>query len=135
MANFYGTARSNYFRVKDREAFYDWAKNRGLEILENDSDPNLVGITPREPSDDGCWPSYDPDAPEDNQEIDIVDEVAKHLADGSVAILMQVGSEKLRYLDGWAEAVNAAGDRETVTLRDIYEKSKRLGTEITQATY
>lgn len=30
MANWYGSARSNYFQVKDAEAFLGWVERRGL---------------------------------------------------------------------------------------------------------
>src|SRR6266567_6943628 len=30
MANWYGTSRSNYFRVRDKDAFLKWAKGAGL---------------------------------------------------------------------------------------------------------
>ena len=37
MANWYGHARSNYFRVKDREKFEEWTKSIGdLEVIEDD---------------------------------------------------------------------------------------------------
>ena len=36
MANYYATARSNYFAVKDEKAFREWADFLGLTIL----DPN-----------------------------------------------------------------------------------------------
>ena len=34
MANYYATARSNYFAVKDETAFREWADHLGLTILE-----------------------------------------------------------------------------------------------------
>ena len=33
MANYYATARSNYFAVKDEDAFRQWADLLGLKIM------------------------------------------------------------------------------------------------------
>jgi molybdopterin biosynthesis enzyme len=59
----------------------------------------------------------------------------KHLHDEDVAVLMEAGAEKLRYVSGWAVAVNSKGDLVEIGLSDIYEKAKHLGKNITQATY
>jgi hypothetical protein len=42
------------------------------------------------------------------------------LAPGEVCIFQQVGAEKLRYLSGWAVAVNGAGERLQISIDDIY---------------
>jgi len=34
MANYYATARSNYFKVKDADAFKAWCLRSSLEVLE-----------------------------------------------------------------------------------------------------
>ena len=34
MANYYATARSNYFAVKDEKAFREWAARLGLTVVE-----------------------------------------------------------------------------------------------------
>jgi 3-deoxy-D-arabino-heptulosonate 7-phosphate (DAHP) synthase class II len=71
-----------------------------------------------------------------DDEIDVASELAPHLAEGSVAVLEQVGAEKLRYLSGWAEAVNHRGEKILVTLDDVYEKAKAAGwPEPTRAVY
>jgi hypothetical protein len=41
--------------------------------------------------------------------LDLFGEVAGHLVEGSVAVFIEVGAEKLRYLTGWAVAVNSSG--------------------------
>ena len=49
---------------------------------------------------------------------------------------MECGAEKLRYLTGRAEAINAAGWRCTVSLSDIYEIAEtELGGPVTRAEY
>ena len=58
MANWYGSARSNYFRVKDANAFHEWTERRQLEVFKSDKEADVVAIHPSENS-DGAWPSYD----------------------------------------------------------------------------
>ena len=126
MANWYGTSRSNYFRVKDDCDFRVWADTVGLRLLEYDGD-GLFAIAPPE-ANDGYWPSsmdvYDEEGDvEDEVSIDIVDELPKFLAEGQVAILMRAGAEKLRYVSGHATAVTWDGRVTYVNLNDIYQKA------------
>ena len=44
MANWYGTARSNYFRVKDSDTFLNWANGRGLGVFKNEESADLFAI-------------------------------------------------------------------------------------------
>jgi hypothetical protein len=138
MANYCGTARSNYFRVKDEEAFKAWVKVSGVSLLDENADAEgRFGITPAELSDSGCWPTsrYDEETA-DNIEVDVLDELAEHLADGEVAILMEVGSEKLRYVGGTAQAINNnKGEYEFIDLYQIYKLAADLGPNITEAEY
>ena len=61
--------------------------------------------------------------------------VAAHLIEGDVAVFMEVGSEKMRYLAGDTVAVNSAGDSRRVSLSDIYGAAKSLGATVTDASY
>jgi hypothetical protein len=135
MANWYGTARSNYFRVKDKDAFLKWADGRRLGVFKNEDSADLFAIHGGD-TDDGSWPGYDM---EGETEIDLVRELAEHLPKGQVAVLMEIGAEKLRYLTGVAIAVNHKGRVVEVTLSDIYRKAARsfriAESEITEATY
>jgi len=63
---------------------------------------------------------------------DFVAELADHLADGWVAILMEVGHEQSRYLVGYAVAVNSAGETVTVDLDSIHALAERLGEHVTR---
>jgi hypothetical protein len=136
MANWYGSARSNYFRVKDRDAFLKWADGRGLGVFRNEESRDLFAIYGGESTGDGSWPSYDV---EGDTEIDLVAELAQHLPKGQIAVLMEIGAEKLRYLTGVSIAVNHKGRVVELTLSDIYRKASRTfrvaENEITQATY
>ena len=136
MANYEATSRSNYFRVKDTEAFEAWAHSRGLILLQGNKAEDQTGIAPEEMS-DGDWPStvYD-EAEDDFVEIDFIDELAGHLADGEVAVLMSAGHEKLRYVSGFATAITSEGEVARVSLTDIYDKLKEAGyTGVTPAEY
>ena len=136
MANWYGSARSNYFRVKDSDAFLKWADSRGLGVFKNDESPDPFEIYGGESTGDGSWPSDDV---EGDREFDLVDELAQHLPKGQIAVLMEIGAEKLRYLTGVAIAVNHKGRVVELTLSDIYRKASRTfrvaESEITQAAY
>jgi hypothetical protein len=133
MADWYGHARSNYFRVKDEQAFRDAVKNLDIEIVEENGAGRFALLAN---GDKGDWPScrYDEDT-DDYVDIDIVDLIAEHLADGEVAVLMECGAEKLRYLTGWAIALNNKGEHRRVGLEDIYEQARELGPNVTEAEY
>lgn len=128
MANYYANARSNYFAVKDVEAFKAampseigvWTDNQGLA---------RVAIF-AEGADGNGWQSheYADDLSDEGVEIDLPALIAPHLLDGEVAILMEVGNEKLRYLIGHAVAVNSKGKTTEIDLSMIYELAeKQLG--------
>lgn len=116
MANYYATTRSNYFHVNDAAAFKAWASSRNLEVWMEDDRFAVSADT----GDCNGWPAYDGEA---EQEIDFEQELSDHLVEGEVAILLEIGSEKQRYLIGRGVAVNAAGDVTFVNIRDIYEKA------------
>lgn len=137
MANWYGTARSNYFRVRNPEAFKDWVRSLPeLGFWEFDDQPQLFGIYSNCP-DSGGWPTWRTgDDGEDEGEIDIASELAEHLAEGEVAVLIEAGAEKLRYISGQAIAINHMGEVIDVTLSDIYGKAfEKWGIHPTEACY
>lgn len=124
MANYYATTRSNYFRVKDRQLFSEEMEACDIRVLEHTTDPDLICIT----SDlDGGWPSHrevprTEDNPYSFEEVDMTEILPKHLQEGEVAVLMEVGHEKLRYLVGAAQAVSWDGRIESVDLeKEIME--------------
>ncbi len=119
MANWYGTSRSNYFRVKDEAQFRQWVDRRGISIFQSSEDSTLFAVYS---TDDGSWPSYDM---ESDAEVDFVNELSQHLAKDEVAVLLTAGAEKLRYITGEALAVNHKGKVVDVSLLDIYRKAAR----------
>jgi len=58
--------------------------------------------------------------------VSLIDNIAELLVDGEVAIFYEIGNEKLRYLTGYAVAVNNKGERREVSLYSIEEIAKEL---------
>lgn len=115
MANWYGTSRSNYVRVKDVDA--------ALASLEPYNDarkhpthPDFIMISGE---DDGAFNTLNY---EDDTELDWSEWAKEHLCEGQVLILMEAGAEKLRYVSGWAAAYSWTGESLTISLEDIYKR-------------
>ena len=72
---------------------------------------------------------------DDYLDVDLPGLVASHLCEDEVAIFLEVGAEKLRYLIGHATAINHRGERKTLDLSEIYEHSENIGKHITTAAY
>lgn len=144
MANYYGIGRTNYFAVKSAEDFTAEMANYPVEIVTREVDGvTLYGLLDAD-SDGGGWNwSYvleteDEDGNTDwtDLEIDWVEVFARHLADGWVAILMETGAEKYRYVSGYALAVNSKGESHEINLsRDIDKLARTLGENVTDASY
>lgn len=136
MANYYGSARSNYFKVKDESAFSAWISKYNIETYKNAETGMICMLCNNE---DGCWPSdlYDEEAG-DYVDVDFVQELSEHLALGYVAVLMYVGHEKMRYLAGGAMAVSHTGDTVYLDLDNIYNLAEEKfgnGSVITRCEY
>jgi len=52
-----------------------------------------------------------------------------------VAIMMEAGAEKCRYINAYALAVNSKGETKEISLDQIYELAQPLGEHITRAEY
>lgn len=135
MANYYESSRTNYFLVKDIEAF----KTRlelitSLEVkVEKMNGKDYVCLL--NDNENGFpFEAYD-DILGEYVEIDWEGIFSEHLQDGSVAIIMGAGAEKLRYIHGYAVAFNNKGETEQVHLVDIYKIAEKLGTDIQKAEY
>jgi hypothetical protein len=138
MANYYGSARSNYFKVKDLEAFKRALSDVAVGIWDGDVGTPTEGLIAvfSQDADGAGWPSFRYDeASDDYVDIDLVNLIAPHLEDGWVCILQEAGAEKLRYLIGHAVAFNNAGEVRTVNIDDIYSLAKQIGEHVTQASY
>ena len=126
MANYYGTGRTNWFKVKDAEAFKADMANYDVEVGEDVQAHEQVFALFGQ-SEEGMPSSvYDEDT-EDWEEIVWQDAIGKHLADEWVCVMMGIGNEKMRYLGGHSLAFNNKGEEHFISLDDIYTKAKDLG--------
>jgi len=143
MANYYESARTNYFRVKDEAAFKAFMDTvPGCDLYgpcESDGKQGMFCVLFTEEGVPNVRDLEEPnEAGEDYEEFDFMEELAKHLADGSIAVLTASGAEKLRYVTGYAVAIDNTGKTVAVNIDDIYGKAKKLfgeNAEITQAHY
>jgi hypothetical protein len=120
MANYYASCRSNYFAVKSEEAFREWADTvPDIEIHFNSEKFCLLGNN----ADGAGWPSYRCSEDSEDEDFDLEQELSEHLAEGEVAVLMEVGAEKLRYLVGYATAVSWTGEVGRISIDDVYAKA------------
>lgn len=132
MANYYASWRSNYFLVKDKEAFLKAIEHvPDLEVLfephktkDGDEVEHCV-LLASGGSDSGSipWEYYDDDK-EDFVDVEWPAIFKEHLQEHSVAAFMESGAEKLRYVVGIALAFHSSGEMVQITLDDIYEKAQ-----------
>lgn len=133
MANYVEIARSNYFHVKSVEAFKAFMNAfHGITVIDNGS--GQVGFYSQEgiPG----WMCDNGDGEE--TEIDFLHELSLHLQDGEVAIVTASGSEAMRYVSGYAVAVNNKGESRAVNIDAIYGLARELTNrpdDITRAEY
>lgn len=157
MATYQATARSNYFRVRDHEAFAadltsqfsGWdheivsASDGSVGVLDTSGEgfPNIglpeCGWTYAEAD------SHTPDTDEvckcgtaviDHPSGDLLGTISRHLIDEDVAVLIEAGHAPRRCGVGYAVAINSHGDRQSVNIDDIYElAASRLGGRVTEA--
>lgn len=170
MANWYGSARSNYFKVKDVEKFKKfiskWGGNfidKEFEITTEECNKCLGGEINKDcehfvkrtvdhckgkkiketlygflgNDDSGSLPNFYAD---ENKGIeydfdDFLKELATHLEEGWIAVMQEVGAEKLRYITGFSTAVNSKGEIENVDISEIYERAEKLGKYIERCEY
>lgn len=130
MADYIATARSNYFKVKDETAFRAWCEALNLTVIGKTTKDGVKRLGFLVATDHGTVPSYRYDETTDDfEDIEFAKELAEHLADepGNVAIYMEAGAEKMRFVKGYAAAVNAKGEVREVSLGDILNLAKEIG--------
>lgn len=137
MANYEPHARSNYFAVKNVEAFTAFCARWGLELIQEREQAEqkgpLVGFLCD--SEQGIPTTLVNEDTGFDDDVDFIGELSQQLADGAVAVVMEAGYEKMRYLAGYAVAVNAAGEQVSINLHEIYDRAKGLGVDITTCAY
>lgn len=141
MANYTATARSNYFRIVDRAAFDEWLETvayQELTVLETE-DPLVVGLNATNGDCSGFAMEYED---LDEQPQSLLAGLAQHLAEGEVAVLVESGSEKCRYVTGYAVAVTRDANEPggfrmlEVSINDIYGLVEaQWGLKASEATY
>ena len=137
MANFYGQTRSNYFAVKDPEAFKQELSKYPVEIITQEKDGvTLYGFLDNDPNGGGQIDYYyDEEAGDNSEDISWGEFFKRHLEDDWVAIIVSSGAEKYRYLLGHATAYNNKGEETHLDLSDIITLSSHLGSKTTVAEY
>ena len=132
MANFYGSGRSNYVSIKPkmREKFIELCGDFELRFIEREDKVGFFSDT-----EDGGFGGYFEDEDGITTSRDALHEFSELLEKGEVLIFITVGSEKMRYICGYALAINSKGEMVDVSLDDIYKKAKSLGKNITTAEY
>lgn len=127
--DYMGIARTNYFKVRDVDAFRKWAKPYDLKVITSHLDPLVFALIIE--TEDAF---IDPDDLENNN---FAIELASHLAPDAVAILIEIGHEDTEYLTGHAMAINATGRRIDLDLNTIYEMAQNAfpQAKITYAEY
>lgn len=133
MANYYGHGRSNYIKVSDPEKFKELCEERGLTVIEQEGG-GIGCISENEDGDINNF-GYDDETGDEVERPDFMEEVAKILLDDEVFIWMSIGNEKMRYLSGYATAINNKGKTKSVNLNNIYTLGKKLGKNVTEAEY
>ena len=145
MASYQAMARTNYFAVRDEEAFRAFVRRFGDDIIMITSsarEAKVSDVPPDRPlfglvfSEEVGIPTmiYHPETDEE-EDIDFAAGLSAHLAPGWVAELREIGSEKMRYLYGRVVAVNADGDQVSLNLNDIRDGAAVLGAHHTHAEY
>ena len=135
MANYYGVGRTNYFRVKDDDAFTKAMAELPVEhhtkVVDGDTFHTVLDDNPN----GGGWITLMWDEDDNEVEIYMPEIIAPHLRDGEVAIVVESGHEKHRYCVGWAIAFNNKGEERRIDLDDITTLAAELGNGSTEPAY
>jgi len=142
MANYYATARTNYFEVKDPDKFKAFvAKMPDLVLIEKTvcdakRKRTLYGFYVENP-DGGGFPTVWATRKGQWQDVALCNATARHLKDGEIAIFVEAGHEKSRYVTGYAIAINSKGKSVELCIDNIYNMLDKLAPKgaVTRAEY
>ena len=125
MANYECTVRTNYFRVKDPDAFREYMDHVSgaedqIRVWNEEGGRfgfgcygGIAGIPTEDNGSDDYDPEWDYDA--------FINGLREHVADNDAIIILEVGNEKLRYLCGQATIITSKEikflDMETLAVR------------------
>jgi len=132
MADYTAAFRTSYFHVTDEQALRDLASTVGVELLQDQTDPTLFALG--DYSSVGELVTENPDT-EGDQYISVIDEVQKLLPDGEVAVFMEAGHEKLRYVSGYCWVLTNKELRFHDTTLWAREQATLLGKENIKLAY
>ena len=118
MADYIADCRSNYVRAKNPKRFKDLLMEYDVQIIE--SDDERIGFI----SNDAMGIPHWLDDESHTRTLDEDERVAKHLAEGETLIIYEIGREGMRYLIGYAVAMNWDGRSCHVTLDEIYSRAE-----------
>jgi hypothetical protein len=128
MANYYGVGKTNSFAVKNIEAFREEVGKYAVEIAEREVGGETL-VTLFDNDDNGAgfpWETWNSETDEAD-EIDWADIFARHLVEGWVAIIYEVGNEKYRYLVGCSIAFNSKGETRRINIDEITKLAEEIG--------
>lgn len=127
MANYYATARTSYVKVRDHRKFLAWANTvPGCEVITQTGDSGtLYGLMFDEEGGIPCWRHDIHD--DDDTDMDIYEEIQSHIADGWSITFQEVGSEKCRFLAGFASIVTPNSIKYCSLDSWVTEELRRLG--------
>ncbi len=121
MADWYVTARSNYFKVRDNENFGTFMQQLPGMTAEHKVKDNAWWVRGSDYSNgEFDWTIYDEDCEPDDS-VNAMVELASHLQEGEVAIFFEISSERLRYITGRSLAIAWNGEITIINLSDIYD--------------
>lgn len=123
MANYESVTRSNYFHVKDEDAFSKFMDTVSGDDMHCWSDKDEDGNTLHAFGCDGSIYGV-PNGAKDNDFDLFLSELQKHIAPEDAVILMESGHEKLRYVTGFAMSGMLYISRGKVTLENIIINNK-----------
>lgn len=130
MANYVATSRTNRIRVKDQDYLKEDLESFTSEVDVNEcrAHPGYVVLTSS--ADCGQWPTWQDDDEMDTP-IDWPEFFSRHLVEEEVAVVIEVGAEKMASLNGYAVAYSWEGKVESIDLCEIYHRAEeKFGVEV-----
>lgn len=123
MANYISFSRSSYFKVKNEDDFKKFCDKWGVELISKEfNKETLYGFLGK---DEGGIPAFYYDQKTDEW-IDDQDGFIKDLSEllhpDWVAVIQEIGYEKMRYLVGYSLMIDSEGNTTVVNIDDIYKK-------------
>lgn len=135
MANYIGLARSNYFAVRDEKKWEAFCERFELEPITSHHTGTGKVLRGFICQGNGIPTDIYDEARDTWIEIDFAAELSEQIEPGWVAIIQEIGYEKMRYLIGFAIAINHQNEQTQINLGNIYEDADWLGEFVTTAEY